>query len=75
MDSEKITYMKYCPNVFLAKCEAQHEKGEIINGYIKNLRQKLVFDKNEKLAPIFANPEEGEGEEEKPAAESAPEEK
>ena len=31
MDSEKITYIKYCPNVFLAKCEAQHEKGEIIN--------------------------------------------
>ena len=31
MVSEKITYIKYCPNVFLAKCEAQHEKGEIIN--------------------------------------------
>lgn len=31
MENEKITYIKYCPNVFLAKCEAQHEKGEIIN--------------------------------------------
>ena len=30
MDSEKITYIKYCANVFLAKCEAQHKKGEII---------------------------------------------
>ena len=24
------TYVKYCPNVFLAKCTEQHEKGEII---------------------------------------------
>jgi hypothetical protein len=24
------TYSKYCPNVFLAKCEEPHEKGEII---------------------------------------------
>lgn len=31
MENEKITYIKYCPNVFLAKCEAQHEKDEIIN--------------------------------------------
>ena len=59
----------------IAEHLGNEKKGEIINGYIKNLRQKLVFDKNEKLAPIFANPEEGEGEEEKPAAESAPEEK
>ena len=25
------TYIKYCPNVFLAKCTEKHEKGEIIN--------------------------------------------
>lgn len=25
------TYSKYCPNVFLAKCEEKHERGEIIN--------------------------------------------
>lgn len=25
------TYHKYCPNVFVAKCEAKHEKGEIID--------------------------------------------
>lgn len=25
------TYVKYCPNVFVAKCEEAHEKGEIIN--------------------------------------------
>lgn len=24
------TYIKYCPNVFVAKCEEQHEKGETI---------------------------------------------
>lgn len=24
------TYCKYCPNVFLAKCEEKHEKGEVI---------------------------------------------
>lgn len=24
------TYIKYCPNVFVAKCEEKHEKGEII---------------------------------------------
>lgn len=24
------TYSKYCPNVFLAKCESKHEKGEVI---------------------------------------------
>lgn len=24
------TYAKYCPNVFVAKCDEKHEKGEII---------------------------------------------
>ena len=24
------TYSKYCPNVYVAKCDAQHEKGEVI---------------------------------------------
>lgn len=24
------TYAKYCPNVYLAKCEEKHEKGDII---------------------------------------------
>jgi len=24
------TYAKYCPNVYVAKCDAQHEKGEVI---------------------------------------------
>ena len=28
---ERITYKKYCPNVFVAQCEQQHEKGEIID--------------------------------------------
>lgn len=28
------TYVKYCPNVFLAKCEEKHEKGEVI--YVEN---------------------------------------
>jgi hypothetical protein len=25
------TYSKYCPNVFVAKCEQQHEKGDVID--------------------------------------------
>nr|WP_293836703.1 DUF3560 domain-containing protein [uncultured Arsenicibacter sp.] len=25
------TYVKFCPNVFLAKCTEKHEKGEVIN--------------------------------------------
>lgn len=29
-DNEKITYIKYFPNVFVAKCEREHSKGEII---------------------------------------------
>ena len=29
-ETEKITYIKYCPNVFVAKCENEHSKGEII---------------------------------------------
>lgn len=28
------TYAKYCPNVYLAKCDEKHEKGEII--YVEN---------------------------------------
>lgn len=24
------TYYKFCPNVFLAKCDEKHEKGEVI---------------------------------------------
>ena len=24
------TYHKFCPNVFIAKCDEQHEKGDII---------------------------------------------
>lgn len=24
------TYAKYCPNVYVAKCDGQHEKGEVI---------------------------------------------
>ena len=24
------TYQKYCPNVFVAKCDEKHDKGEII---------------------------------------------
>lgn len=26
----KNTYVKYCPNVYVAKCPTQHEKGEVI---------------------------------------------
>lgn len=30
LKTEMNTYSKYCPNVFLAKCDEKHEKGEII---------------------------------------------
>jgi len=30
MTENKNTYAKYCPNVWVAKCPEQHEKGEII---------------------------------------------
>lgn len=36
---EKITYKKYCPNVFVAQCEKKHEKGEII--YVQTSRGNL----------------------------------
>lgn len=28
--SNMNTYKKYCPNVFVAQCDEQHEKGEVI---------------------------------------------
>lgn len=40
------TYAKYCPNVWVAKCEEQHEKGDIIpvtNKYGKN-NDSIVFN-------------------------------
>jgi len=30
-ENKTATYTKYCPNVWLAKCEERHEKGDIIN--------------------------------------------
>lgn len=40
------TYSKYCPNVFLAKCEEPHEKGEIINVTTKygKENESIVFN-------------------------------
>lgn len=46
------TYSKYCPNVFLAKCEEKHEKGEVIKVTTKygkeneHIVHNLVFDRN-----------------------------
>lgn len=46
------TYAKYCPNVFLAKCEEQHEKGDIIEVTTKYGKENecevhnLIFEKN-----------------------------
>lgn len=40
------TYVKYCPNVFVAKCKESHEKGDIIeftNKYGK-LNEHIVFN-------------------------------
>lgn len=38
------TYHKFCPNVFLAKCDEKHEKGEVIEVTIKNI-MKVDFTK------------------------------
>lgn len=40
------TYYKFCPNVFLAKCEAKHEKGEVINVTTKygKENESIVFN-------------------------------
>ena len=41
------TYAKYCPNVFVAKCSEQHEKGEIITLSTKYGKEHdcIVFNK------------------------------
>ena len=40
------TYQKYCPNVYLAKCEEQYEKGEIIEVETKygKPNESIVFN-------------------------------
>jgi len=40
------TYYKFCPNVFLAKCDAKHEKGEVINVTTKygKENESIVFN-------------------------------
>lgn len=46
------TYSKYVPNVFLAKCDEKHEKGEVINVTTKHGKENesivfnLVFEKD-----------------------------
>lgn len=40
------TYVKFCPNVFLAKCNEKHEKGEVIEVTTKygNENESIVFN-------------------------------
>lgn len=40
------TYYKFCPNVFLAKCEEKHEKGEVIEVTTKHGKENesIVFN-------------------------------
>ena len=40
------TYVKLCPNVFLAKCDEKHEKGEVIEVTTKygNENESIVFN-------------------------------
>lgn len=40
------TYYKFCPNVFLAKCDEKHEKGEVINVTTKygKENESIVFN-------------------------------
>lgn len=46
------TYIKYVPNVFLAKCTEKHEKGEVIDVTTKHGKENesivfnLIFEKN-----------------------------
>lgn len=46
------TYSKYCPNVFLAKCTEQHERGEVINVTTKygkeneSIVYNLIYEKD-----------------------------
>ncbi len=45
-NSNICTYSKYCPNVFLAKCTQQYNKGDIINVTTKygKLNECIVFN-------------------------------
>lgn len=58
----------------ISKFLANQKKSDIIGKYMKDFRKSLVFEKNEKLAPIFADAGEDDAEEAEPApaAESAP---
>lgn len=40
------TYYKFCPNVFLAKCDEKHEKGEVIEVTTKygKENESIVFN-------------------------------
>ena len=40
------TYVKFCPNVFLAKCDEKHEKGEVIEVTTKygKENESIVFN-------------------------------
>ena len=46
------TYVKFCPNVFIAKCSEPHEKGEVINVTTKHGKENesivfnLIFEKD-----------------------------
>ena len=46
------TYIKYVPNVFLAKCTEKHEKGEVIDVTTKHGKENesivfnLIFEKD-----------------------------
>lgn len=35
-EKETIVYVKYCPNVFVAKCEKEHQKGDIVEIETRN---------------------------------------
>lgn len=37
------TYAKYCPNVFLAKCEEQYQKGDIITVTTKYGKERFAY--------------------------------
>ncbi len=54
-ETGKNTYSKYCPNVFVAKCPAQHEKGEVIILTTKYGQEHecMVFNKVAEVFPFY----------------------
>ena len=49
------TYSKYCPKVWVAKCEDKHEKGELGHTNVRTTQvyAKVVDEKKEKATDVI----------------------